>query len=236
MNLLAIETATNVCSVAVAQSGRLRAEISLSRPRAHAEHLVPMIQDALRYADVRADKLQVVAVSSGPGSYTGLRIGVSTAKGLAEAVEAALVGVPTLMGLAAQIQTVPGEYVAAAIDARRDEWYAALFVADEDGFLREEREAGVVGSEEILEWFGNVIPPVRLVGSGWAKLIDALREAQIPFRYANTVGPSARSIAALGAAKAMHNEFEDLITFEPYYLKEFVARKPDASAFEKLPL
>src|SRR5690554_576977 len=114
VNLLAIETATNVCSVAVAQSGRLRAEISLSRPRAHAEHLVPMIQDALRYADVRADQLQVVAVSSGPGSYTGLRIGVSTAKGLAEAVEAALVGVPTLMGLAAQIQTVPGEYVAAA--------------------------------------------------------------------------------------------------------------------------
>lgn len=129
MALLAIETATNTCGAAVAVDGTVVAEAHMHRPRTHARHLTPLIEDVLARAEVNRDELAAVAVSKGPGSYTGLRIGVSTAKGWAEATGAALIGIPTLEAMAVTVTPYAsdGDVVCAALDARRDEVYAGAY-------------------------------------------------------------------------------------------------------------
>ena len=133
--LLALETATDVCSVAVLRDGAVTAQASLHRPRVHAEQLVPLVDNLLERAAVNRADLDAIAVSMGPGSYTGLRIGVSTAKGLAMALDAALIGVPTLEALAASVQpaAATGDVACALLDARRDEVYAAAYEITDDG-------------------------------------------------------------------------------------------------------
>lgn len=134
--ILAIETATDTCSVAVLDGDTVTAEAHLHRPRVHAQRLTPLIEDVLRHAGASRDMIDLIAVSRGPGSYTGLRIGMSTAKGRAEATGAALIGVPTLEALAATLTPVaqPGDLVCALLDARRQEVYAAAYdvLADEE--------------------------------------------------------------------------------------------------------
>jgi tRNA threonylcarbamoyladenosine biosynthesis protein TsaB len=134
--LLALETATPTCGVALLRTGdeadgsaTVVAEAHLHRPRVHGARLAPLVRDVLAHAEASPAALDAVAVSEGPGSFTGLRIGVSTAKGLAWAAGAALVGVPTLEALAATLAPVaaPGDRLVAALDARRDDVYAAAF-------------------------------------------------------------------------------------------------------------
>lgn len=235
MNLVALETATSVCSVALLQNDRLTVELSLDRPRAHAENLVSMIGDALRYGGIDAAEIDAVAVSAGPGSYTGLRIGVSTAKGLAAAVGADLVSVPSLEALAARLEAIrPGDLVGAAFDARRDEAYVALFEIRDDGKLGQAGETVALRNPEIVGWLLEMRGSLWLVGSGWSKMTAALHDAGVDFTYLPEVRPSAVSVAREAAVKLESGRTEDLVTFEPYYLKEFVAGKPAATPFEKL--
>lgn len=239
MNLLAIETATSVCSVALWQDGEVTVELTLNRPRAHAENLVPMLSDALRYGGLKASDVDVLAVSAGPGSYTGLRIGVSTAKGLAAAVDAKLVAVPSLEALAfgSRYALSEGDVMVAAFDARRDEVFAAAFAASTNGRLDEVRRTDAILVGEAAEWLGNVEGNVLLAGDGAAKLhvaltgldFDVMRLPQMD------VFPSAGAVARLGAERLSSGDTADVASFEPHYLKEFVARKPATTAFEKLP-
>lgn len=241
LNLLALETATAVCSVALLQDHHVTVELTLDRPRAHAENLVSMIGDALRYGHLKAPDVDAVAVSSGPGSYTGLRIGVSTAKGLAAAVDAELVSVPSLTALASSLSgRRAGDRIAAAFDARRDEVYAAIYQIDGDTKLLPLSETAAVRRDDVVGWLRRPsehqdgAPRLYLVGDGWMKMIDALDDAGIRFEHARRVKPNARSVALLGSQTLESGHAEDLLTFEPYYLKDFVAGSPGATPFEKL--
>lgn len=242
MNVLALETSTSVCSVALSDGDRVVAHATLDRPRAHAEHLVPMIADVLHRGAVDRKDLAAVAVSSGPGSYTGLRIGVSTAKGLAAATGAGLVSVPSLLALAYRAEPFArrNDRIAAAFDARRDEVYVAVYRVTTTGTLTgslvPERETAVVSLDEASEWLdADLDGSTFLVGDGWRKknrhgIAENPQRLLIP----SDVRPSASTVARCGVRKLERGDVEDAVTFEPYYLKEFLAMKPKASAFEKL--
>lgn len=235
MHLLALETATSVCSVALSVDGRTTVELTLNRPRAHSENLVSMIDDALRYGNIVPADVDAVAVSAGPGSFTGLRIGVSTAKGFATAVDADLVAVPSLEALASGVTCAgPGDVIGAAFDARRDEAYVAIFRLDEDRIPRPLKETAALKSGDLPEWIGAVPDRLWLVGSGWPKMMGALNAAAVPYRHLPDVHSAAGLVAIRGLERLHSGETEDLVSFEPYYLKEFVTTTPSGTPFEKL--
>ena len=241
MPLLALETATDVCGVALWQGDRLTSEITLRRPRAHAERLVPMVEEALRQASLAVRDLKAVAVSMGPGSYTGLRIGVSTAKGLAAALDVPLVGVPSLEALAAQVApwADAGDEVCAAFKARREEVYAARFRVIDGAALEEVAPTSVLGLGEISAWLGDVREGrLWLVGEGAPDVARAagadVRAGAIRLLPTDVAAPSAAWVARLAQERIRRGEREDLAAFEPFYLKAFVAQKPRRTALEKL--
>lgn len=238
--LLAIETATDVCGVALVQDGRVTVSLHLHRPRVHAENLVPLIRDALRYGGLETRALGAVAVSKGPGSYTGLRIGASTAKGLALATGAALVAVPTLEALAASVvpQAQTGDLVLAALDARRDEVFAAAFRVSDAGKLSTHAETTALGVGELPSWLSASDERVWLVGSGGAKAAPALEDAgyeRLHLLDETFHAPSADWVARLGLRRFEAGTVEDVAAFEPSYLKEFVATERQGSVFDQLP-
>ena len=245
LNILALETATNACSVAVWRNGKIAAQLTLRRTRMHDAQLVPMIGDALRYAGIAAADLAAVAVSSGPGSYTGLRIGTATAKGLAEATGAQLVSVPGPEAWAhlALPLAVPDDHIVAAFDARRNEAYAAAFLVTPGSALETLRETSVIQVEEAAEWLGNPAKGrLYIVGDGQTKLCAQLAQRHGANGHApeilapddERIAPASVAVARLGAAKFERGEVEDIASFEPHYLKEFAAAVPEKTAFQKL--
>lgn len=244
MRLIALETATDVCSVALLDDDfdaeQPVAALTLARPRAHAENLVPLLQDALRYAGFPAASLDAVAVSQGPGSYTGLRIGASTAKGLAAALDLQLVAVPSLEALAAAVAPLaePGDRICAAFNARRTEVYAAAFEVDAAGRLQPLRETAALDADSLPEWLEATREHrYWLVGEGAAQAAAALQAGGFRWKRPGPAFdvPSAAWIARLGRLRLAEGRTEDIAAFEPFYLKEFVAKKPKGSVFERLP-
>jgi tRNA threonylcarbamoyladenosine biosynthesis protein TsaB len=238
--LLAIETATDVCSVALAHGDAVRADLTLNRPRAHAENLVPMIEEALRLGGMAARDLDAVAVSAGPGSYTGLRIGVSTAKGLALAADAALVAIPTLEALAvsATVQAEYGDYVCALLNARRHERYAAVYRIPSPQRLAVHQACTVLATADLADWL-DVPAGARcwLVGEGSPQALPMLdRTGHLHLRLLDpsVIAPTAARVARLALTKLLDGHTEDVARFEPLYLKSFVAKTPKHSMFEKL--
>ncbi|MEM1093606.1 MAG: tRNA (adenosine(37)-N6)-threonylcarbamoyltransferase complex dimerization subunit type 1 TsaB [Bacteroidota bacterium] len=236
--LIAFETATNTCSVAVHDGTRVVAHAAVHRPRIHAEQLMPLAETVLAQAGITVRDLQAVAVSEGPGSYTGLRIGVSAAKGLAMAANAALVGVSSLAALAEQARPLvePGAGVCAMFDARRTEAFAGAFVAQADGMLSLAQPIAGVLMEDLAEWLPNATRWICL-GDGAAKadaVLQALPGASriVPLSHA---APSAVTVAELGWATFQAGDVEDLAAFEPFYLKAFVAKTPKRTLFDRLP-
>lgn len=263
--LLALETSTDVCGAAVLQGDRVTVELTIHRPRAHAENLISLIDDALEFAGVDRGQLDAVAVSQGPGSYTGLRIGASTAKGLAAALETRLIAVPSLEALASTATSVAseGEIIIAAYNARRDEVFAAAFRSTGEGRLEPEGETIALAIDEAAEWVRSLLagesagdpasqkaavsggksdpetPAWRriwLVGDGGAKLMQVLGgEMEVRLLDSAPFAPSAASVARLALRRLEAGLTEDVAEFEPFYLKEFVAKKPSGSIFERLP-
>lgn len=228
--LLGLETATDTCSVALMQDERVTVELALHRPRVHAEHLADLVQEALHHGEITADDLTAVAVSMGPGSYTGLRIGVSTAKGLALSAEADLVAVPSLKALAARLASLadPGDWVLPCFPSRRGEVYAAAYHVHENATLSEKRAASALRLEDAVDWLDP--PSVRrlwLLGPGSPHLRPALEDAVLPLHALapESWPPSASSVARLGHERWTAGTTENVVTFEPFYLKDFVAQK-----------
>lgn len=229
--LLAIETATDVCSVALVEAGRVVGVAEVLRPRSHAARLAPLVRDVLAQAEREVADLAVVAVSAGPGSYTGLRIGTSTAKGLAFVSGAALVAVPSLeaLALAAVDALDPADLLVAALPSRRGEVYAAAYRAG----LDEAAPAAALTLDELPDWLPAHEGRLWIVGDAGQTVADALgREARVldPARFR----PSAAHVGALGWARWQAGQVEDLAAFEPAYLKAFVAKKA-GSVFDRLP-
>ena len=217
--ILNIETSTTNCSVSLAKEGAvigLKEDNNLSY--SHAERLHVYIDALLKTANVSKTQLSAIAISKGPGSYTGLRIGVSAAKGLCYALKVPLISIPTLEALAHQVEN-PNGAVVAMLDARRLEVYSAIY----DGNFKETRstEAEIITSEsyrELLE-----LSPVYFIGNGVTKTKELIAHPNAHF-IENKL-PSAKQMCTLSFEKFKFNDFEDVAYFETFYLKDFIEIK-----------
>ena len=214
--ILNLETATTNCSVSIAQDGKTIALLEDNSPKySHAEKLHLFIEEALNKAGIKPGDLDAVAVSKGPGSYTGLRIGVSAAKGLCYSLDIPLISIGTLTSMAHSLEIDEG-YIIPLLDARRMEVYAAVFNQDQ-------QEIKPTWAEIIDEnSFANYISekPVYLIGNGAAKCEGKLKSEWIKFEPA--VVPSANTLSKLSYRSYEAKQFEDTAYFEPFYLKDFI--------------
>lgn len=215
--ILNIETATKNCSVSLAKNGQTIlckeiAELGYS----HAEKLHVFIEEIISEAKISFADLKAIAVSQGPGSYTGLRIGVSAAKGLCYALSIPLIAIDTLTVLASQLDHNDG-IIVPMIDARRMEVYSAIFNAKKE-MIRE------VQAEILTEAsFAAIDDVVYFVGDCNEKAKTVLTKPNFVF-IDNVFYPSAKDMSALSFQKFEENAFEDVAYFEPYYLKDFMVQ------------
>ena len=219
--LLSLETSTDVCSVALHDNQILLGEAVIREPQAHASMLAPLIEKIISEANVSMGQIQAVAIASGPGSYTGLRIGTSTAKGLCLALDIPLIAIGTLELLAYQGSRVNhlNALLCPMIDARRMEVYCQ--VTDAKLEIVRPVSATVVepGSfEELLEQ-----SPVLFFGNGSGKCREVITHSNAFF--VDGVYPLASALGELALKKFNSGETENLVDFKPFYLKDFVAKK-----------
>lgn len=231
MLLLALETATDVCSACLWHDDRPVATVTLHRPRLHAEFLAPILQDVLEFGGVKANALDAVALSAGPGSYTGLRIGTATAKGMCFSAEAALIPVSTLGGLALRAAPAvhPGNLILPTFDARRGQLFGALYRKTETG-IEEITPACLLDAVEVA----GLVPestPVWLCGDGAELALTAPFEHTV--HLLPDVRPDAEAVARLGAEQLAAGKKADLATFEPFYLRTYTPRL-GGSVFDKI--
>ncbi len=218
--ILSIETSTATLSVALARDGRLLSSRFCEEPRRQASLTAPMVQEVLAEAGLTVKDCDAVCVSKGPGSYTGLRVGVSTAKGLAFGAGLPLIAIGTLDILASgaiMARMAPeNALIIPMIDARRMEVYTAVFSSE--GKQLTPVEAKIIGPESFQEEL--LKGPVLFIGDGALKCKEVIIHPHALFQAAY---PSATDMTALAEAAYREKRFEDLAYFEPYYLKDFIA-------------
>ena len=219
MSILAIDTASSVSSVAVASEGKLQAEVTVEAGRTHSETLLSHIEGALSFAGVERSALRGVAVSIGPGSFTGLRIGLATAKAIAYGLGIPLVGVSTLAALALAFP-VPGVYTLALMDAQKGNAYAGLYEW-RDGSLHEVRPVWVAPLAEAIAEAADRGKPVLLTGELAAKKRARLGNLpdNVTLAPAHLLTARASHVAWLGIARLAAGERDDPMTLEPFYIR-----------------
>lgn len=224
--ILSLETSTDVCSVALHDNQTLLFQSEIHEPQAHAARLAVMIEEAGRRAGVRLKDIDAVAVTSGPGSYTGLRIGTSTAKGLCYALDVPLIAVGSLELLAFQGSNHNSgrALLCPMIDARRMEVYC--LVADHQLGIVEPVAAKVIDGSSFQELLAT--RKVLFFGNGADKCREVLSHPSAVFIQG--VYPSAAALGVMAERKFKDESFEDLVSFKPFYLKEFVAKKAGGGA------
>ena len=222
--ILNIETSTNVCSVALSQDGVcVYEDVNMEGP-SHAQVLAGYVKNAVSFADSHAIPIDAIAISKGPGSYTGLRIGVSEAKGVAYGRDAKLLSVPTLKLLTVPIllghEELPEDaLLCPMIDARRMEVYCALY----DRALNEvvQTQALVIDSDSFKDYLDK--QPIYFMGNGADKCVETIQHPNAHF--IKNIVPRAKNMIPLAEMAMAKEQFEDVAYFEPFYLKEFVATK-----------
>ena len=232
-NIILIETSTALCSVALAENGQITAYRESSAPKAHASLTAVFIQEMLAERGLTIADCDAVCVSKGPGSYTGLRVGVSTAKGLCFGARKPLLAVGTLDTLVAQaLMTEPGtetqqadyKYIIPMIDARRMEVYAAVFSPcdpeQSKGAYTQitETAPAIIDENSFAEYLEQ--GPCLFIGDGAGKCADVIKHPNAHFCQCHP-NAAAMLVPAMDALK--EKRFEDVAYFEPFYLKEFVA-------------
>lgn len=209
----------------------------------HAAHLVPMIREMLAYATIDVDELDGIAVSSGPGSYTGLRIGVSTAKGLAFARSIKLISVPSLSAIAYNsLPFVPeGLPIIVSRNSRKGEVYIAVFKKTGKKSFDVLSDPNAISLSDLGSHLSEAVRAANsiwLAGEGSPLLTEFLPQ-QIASKTVilpdTSVAPSAGSVAYLGAISFENGSFQDVETFEPIYLKDFIPKLRTKSVFDRLP-
>lgn len=220
--ILNLETATTVCSVSLAKDGKVIATKEQDGEYSHAENLTVFVEAVLKEADIIFSDVDAIAVSKGPGSYTGLRIGVSTAKGLCYSLNKPLIAVDTLQYLSlmtSQKLSADGLYCP-MLDARRMEVYCAIFdsknntVKSTSAEIIDETSFAELLSENVIHFFGN----------GSEKCKNAL-ESNSNAVFLDNIVPSAIGMVALSERAFNKGQFENVAYFEPFYLKDFIAGK-----------
>jgi len=227
--ILGIETATKMCSVALSDGEKLLAFKEYGGDYSHAENLNGFIQEVMDQAKVKLSDVDAIAVSKGPGSYTGLRIGVSTAKGLCYSLNKPLISVETLQAMAINpsVKNPSGEVqgndilFCPMIDARRMEVYTAIY--EEGG-----KELVPISAKIIDEnSFSDLLKTNKVVffGDGALKCKEVLSH-QPNAIFVEDIEPSAQYLNQFAFSKFVENNFEDVAYFEPFYLKDFIATTP----------
>jgi tRNA threonylcarbamoyladenosine biosynthesis protein TsaB len=221
--ILAIETATKVCSVAVSEGGSILGESTLTVPQVHVERLVLMVNELLGNLRMKYGDLDAVGVSNGPGSFTGLRIGLSVAKGIAFARDKKVIAVPTLDAIARKLRFMEdGKVIVPILHARGEEFYYARFVIY-DSALRREGDYSIADDEMIAEEFDA---DATFVGEGVGAFAGSER-AMKKFGQDSMrdLPASAAETAVLAEDKFEKGEFAELSSLVPLYIKDFVAIK-----------
>ncbi len=225
--ILSIETSTPASSVALHEDGKLISSLHIHLSKSHSQYLAPSIDCLFKVSGLELKSVDGVAISKGPGSYTGLRIGTSTAKGICYALDARLIAINTLESM---VYGMAGYYekntiFCPMIDARRMEVYC--LVADTDLNIVEPTQAKIIDENS----FGHLLQDHKVIffGNGAMKCQPLLG------RYDNAVfiddvHPSAENIGALAWKAWDKKQFEDVAYFEPYYLKDFIAKKPSGKS------
>jgi tRNA threonylcarbamoyladenosine biosynthesis protein TsaB len=215
-NILLIETSTALCSVALAQDGAITSYRESSAPKAHASLTAVFIQEMLAERSLTLADCDAICVSKGPGSYTGLRVGVSTAKGLCFGSGKPLLAVGTLDTLVAQADEIGDlKYIIPMIDARRMEVYTAVF---ENGVQITETSPMIIDETSFAEYLEQ--GPCLFIGDGAGKCADVIKHPNAQFCQC---WPKASAMLVPAMAAYKEKRFEDVAYFEPFYLKEFVA-------------
>lgn len=214
--ILCIETASTNCSVALGKNGRIldfKEDYDLGY--SHAERLHVFIDELLRKNKLDFNNLDAIAISKGPGSYTGLRIGVSAAKGLCFSLDIPLIAVPTLTSLAFQVEEKA--QIVPMLDARRMEVYTAVFNSEKQQIR--ETSAKILQPDSFTEYLDE--QKTLFIGSGVAKFKEICTHPNAVFIEGKL--PSAKEMVHLADEKFKNNSFEDVAYFEPFYLKDFMA-------------
>lgn len=223
--ILNIETSTDVCSVAISDNGQVVFNKEDHSGPNHAVKLGVYVDEALSFIDAHGIPLEAVAVSCGPGSYTGLRIGVSMAKGICYGRDVKLISIPTLELMA--VPVLLGEHLAEEdalivpmLDARRMEVYAKVM----DRALKEVRpiQADIVDAETYKEYLDR--GTVYFFGNGAEKCMEVINHPNA--RLVKGIEPLAKNMAPLAEKRFVEGKFEDVAYFVPFYLKDFVAKMP----------
>lgn len=217
--ILQIETATDICSVVLAQNGKAIGSVNDAGARNHASVLVPAIQHLIQSAGLKMEHIDAVAVSKGPGSYTGLRIGVATAKGICFALEKPLIAINTLESMAAWYSKQHPKNqskICPMIDARRMEVYTALFSKTIDTVL--DTQALLLDENSFSEHLAQ--GPVIFIGNGTDKF-QKLLQGHHNALFVNNFHPNAEGMSAIALNLFQEKRFESVAYFEPFYLKDF---------------
>ena len=216
--IVSLETATKICSVALHLDGKLIASQVYHLEKSHSSLLPSIVKEMLDNCDFQLSAVDAFAVSSGPGSYTGLRIGVTTAKGMAFTLNKPLISISTLEAVLHQVRNVikAPSYFCPMIDARRMEAYCIL--ADEKKPIWETNPL-IVEPGSFKDFTDK---PLYLFGDGAAKAREVLSQSNI--QWIDDIFPSANQVGILAEEKFKNSDFEDVAYFEPFYLKEFQAK------------
>ena len=215
--IILIETSTALCSAALAENGVITAYKESSAPKAHASLTAVFIQDMLAERGITLADCDAVCVSKGPGSYTGLRVGVSTAKGLCFGSQKPLLAVGTLDTLVAQAaeEAADVKFIIPMIDARRMEVYTAVF---ENGQQITETAPAIIDENSFAEYLEQGV--CLFIGDGAGKCADVIKHPNARFTQC---WPKASAMLSPAQQAYKEKRFEDVAYFEPFYLKEFVA-------------
>ncbi len=218
--ILNIETATTNCSVSLSKDGKtLVLKEDYDKNYSHAERLHVYINTVLKEAKVIQKNIDAIAVSKGPGSYTGLRIGISAAKGLCYALDKPLISVSTLEALAHQVKCENG-FIVPMLDARRMEVYSAVFNSNYNQIR--DIQAQILNEDAFAEYLEK--GKVYFIGNGVEKTKTLISHLNAIFIESKL--PSSNEMSQLAYNKYKISDTEDVAYFEPYYLKDFVALKP----------
>lgn len=222
-NILCIETATSICSVSLAHEGYCVGMKETDKENSHSSLLTVLIEELMREHNLEVKDLDAIAVSQGPGSYTGLRIGMSVAKGMCYALAKPLIAISTLQSIAEGMRqlvkdSTPSILLCPMVDARRMEVYTAVYNTDLSLIMAE--QAAVIDAVSFSELLHN--NTVYFAGDGAPKTQSIISH---PNARWTSVSASARWMTSLAYQKFVVNDFEDLAYFTPKYLKEFHSTK-----------
>jgi tRNA threonylcarbamoyladenosine biosynthesis protein TsaB len=220
--ILSLETSTFFCSAAIHNKGSLLVSSAIQIRQSTASQLSVMVDQMMKMASLTPKQLEAVAISAGPGSYTGLRIGVATAKGMCYGLKVPLIAINSLDLLVAQVQpyNYSNAWLCPMFDARRMEVYTRLY--KEDGSSLEPIQSLVVDELSFHEQLRD--KEILFFGNGADKCQDIIRHTNA--KFITRVSPSAEKLGEMAFQKFNQNNFEELATYEPFYLKEFIAKKP----------